>query len=319
MGRMFELFTRPAGQDAPVTAGPNAPEGLVHSAETRQGNLESRLDVPDEDTTPFFEVGEGVDEADPTVPLRVTSPSASLPKLHSQSDASPPVLFAIRFEPIEAPDTLRFTPPYSFGSAVIAFHDPRHLIAQQYRGLMSQVMDQVQECATPVLAFTGPDPLQRAAVALNLAVTLARNGQVRVLAVDGSREGVFPAQAGVVPAPGVAVGTELDRLGVMTLGDPSVRANSPGWLDALRSEYDWIILDLAPEMLQREEFRPPISVPHRQQTTTPLDAVYLVTEEAEANGEAIRQLLSGLQQQSLPVLGMVWTKYLDSSAEQDSP
>lgn len=242
MGRMMDALSHTNGRRTAVLAPPPspAPAGVA--------------ELDEDDGVPFVEVGAPLPGAG-----RVAPPPAPEPR--------PSGLFSIHFQPLPAAAPPQRAADGRFAAELIAYHQPDHPVAAQYRTLAAEVAAQVPAAGGRLVAFTGGAAGAGATtVALNLAVTLASAG-ARVLAVDAhpSRPDVAD-RLGLPDGPGLAEVlartsplawalqmTDLPGLHALTAGrgERATRAGLAALLEGLRGRYDWVIVD-APEWTDRD-------------------------------------------------------------------
>jgi Mrp family chromosome partitioning ATPase len=192
---------------------------------------------------------------------------------------------------------------------VVAFHAPEQAPGAQYRDLLAAVTAAGPGPRPAALLFTpARADAEATAVVLNLAVTAARQGRRRVLAVDGNlrRPGVawrlgLPEAPGLREVLGGAVTldeavqeTEQPNLLALTAGAPAggvgprfVAETMRSLLRQLRQRFDLVLVD-APRWDGRTDAA----------LLAACDAVYLVLPEKDAESPAVDELL-----QALPALG----------------
>lgn len=175
--------------------------------------------------------------------------------------------------------------------ALVAFHLPDHPVSGEYRVLRDEVRAQFADHGPRVLFFTSAaGESGTTTVALNLAVTLARETAGRVLVVDANvtRPGVS-RMMGLKSAPGLvevlghevplawaAQPSALPNLQILAAGGNP--ASPPGGLaddlprlaEQLRQWYDWVLIDAGVWGV----------LPDRDAACPAADAVYLVARES---------------------------------------
>ena len=183
-------------------------------------------------------------------------------------------------EPSDGPD-----------ATLVAFHHPDHAVSGEYRVLRDEVKAQFAEHAPRVLFFTAAaGESGTTTVALNLAVTLAKETAGRVLIADANvtRPGVARLM-GLKPAPGLvevlahtvplawaAQATAVSNLQVLAAGGnpaappPGIADDLPRLAEQLRQWYDWVLIDAGVWGV----------LPDRDAACPAADAVYLVAREA---------------------------------------
>jgi Mrp family chromosome partitioning ATPase len=256
---------------------------------------------------PFIEVGPCKSlEASPSV--LACTPSALLAARGAAESPAPPAAppGTVAFRPLGRPAA----PCRSrIAAEVVAFHAPEQAAGAQYRDLLAAVTAAGPGPPQAALLFTPALPdAEATAVVLNLAVTAARQGRRRVLAVDGNlrRPGVA-WRLGLPEAPGlreVLAGavtldeaiqeTEQPNLLALTAGAPAggvgprfVAETMRSLLRQLRQRFDLVLVD-APRWDGRTDAA----------LLSACDAVYLVLPEKDAESPAVDELL-----QALPAAG----------------
>ena len=197
--------------------------------------------------------------------------------------------------PILAPAARRFAPQ------ILAYHQPDHPVSEQYRSLLTHLTTPTSAGRSQVLLLASAAAATgTTTVALNLAVTRAKQGS-QVVVVDANlREPAVAARLGLPEAPGLRdvaatsvplsralQETGLDGFWALAAGE----ANSPAteWppgealravLRQLRDQFDWILVDSpswdgGPEMVS---------------IASACDAVYLVLRPGEVAAPPVSQL-----------------------------
>ncbi len=258
---------------------------------------------------PFIEVGPRKSlEASPSV--LACTPSALLAAQTPGAAASATVAFRALGRPA-APSRSHIAPE------VVAFHAPEQPASAQYRDLLAAVAAAGPGGRQAALLFVPGLPAADATpVVLNLAVTAARQGRRRVLAVDGNlrRPGVA-WRLGVPEAPGlreVLAGavtldeavqeTEQANLLALAAGAPAggvgprfVAETMRSLLRQLRQRFDLVLVD-GP----RWDGRPDAAL-----LAAACDAVYLVLPEKDAESAEADELLQALPAQGARLAGCV--------------
>ncbi|HEX4612160.1 MAG TPA: CpsD/CapB family tyrosine-protein kinase [Urbifossiella sp.] len=325
MSRMFSAWSggpssRPAAEAG--GGGPSVPWAAPRpepAPVAADGFISTTID------TPFIEVGDPAGAVFSSGPAVVKFPPLPAPAPAPAPAAKPvavakaePVLKAEpapKVEPAAKPDPRPFprlatAPPYlsvSFHDlsgrvrtpessdgpdlTLVAFHHPDHPISGEYRVLRDEVKAQFPDHGPRVLFFTAAaGESGTTTVALNLAVTLARETAGRVLVVDANvtRPGVA-RMMGLKPAPGLvevlghevplawaAQPTAVPNLQVLPAGGnpaapPAGMADDlPRLAEQLRQWYDWVLIDAGVWGV----------LPDRDSACPAADAVYLVAREA---------------------------------------
>jgi Mrp family chromosome partitioning ATPase len=315
MGKLLETLQQAGECRFPGDAGGTPP---------LPGEVVAVSDGVSEDEVPFIEVGgrRAPLEASPCVlasappdreSLRSPARPDSGPRLQK---LDPPVadVMSVHFRPLgsgPAPAQARFAPE------LVAFHQPGHAVSRQYQALADGLAEQLQAGPAGTLLFTAARRWAgTTTVLLNLAITLARRGDARVLVVDAQRDQPAVAERLAVPsAPGlqeVLTGlaalpqavqeTGQDRLFALTAGH--VRGRPGGaWcpdglrtvLRQLREHFELVLID-GPCWGARPE---PAAL------AALCDAVYLVAPGGE--NAATAELVRALPRQGVPLRGQIVT------------
>jgi Mrp family chromosome partitioning ATPase len=248
-----------------------------------------------EEEIPFIEVGgpRSAIEASRDV-MACPAPAARLPQSPAQAQPHEPGQWTIQFRPLSRPEESLTAPPRQPVAELIAFHQPDHAIAAQYRTLLSGLLAQLPAGWGQVLLFTAPAPWAgTTTVLLNLAVTAARQEGRKVAVVDANlRRPALSDRLGVGPTPGlrdVLAGNVPLRQALQQTGQPGLWALPAGktnlgdvrlpldWLlptlRQLRSHFDLVFVD-APSWNEGSEV---------SALAATCDAVYMVLHQGQAN------------------------------------
>jgi Mrp family chromosome partitioning ATPase len=166
---------------------------------------------------PFIEVGgsKQIIAASPdvlAVPVPKSMPRAPAeakpivaPRTESLPAVSEPGSWSVQFRPMSREQPVTGSPMRRMAPELVAFHQPEHPAAQQYRTLLSSLLAQYPSGWGQVLLFTSPAPWGgTTTVLLNLAVTAARQEGRRVAVVDANfRRPALGERLGLGPAPGL--------------------------------------------------------------------------------------------------------------------
>ncbi|MFM8273785.1 MAG: hypothetical protein ACKODX_15850, partial [Gemmata sp.] len=244
---------------------------------------------------PFVEVGGpgGPVFSAPKAEAKSPEPARPFPRIAPAPPAPAPELpdapvLSVRFHDAAPRAAARAGGP---DPGLVALHFPDHPVSGEYRTLRDEVARQLPAATSRALTFTAASPeAGTTTVLLNLAVTLAREGQ-RVLVADTNftRAGVAHKLA-LRPAPGLAevLGqnlplpwavqpTAVPTLQALTAGAATddtagaIGRDLPRLLAQLRQWFDWVLIDAGVWGV----------VPERDATCSAADAVYLVTREAD--------------------------------------
>jgi Mrp family chromosome partitioning ATPase len=192
--------------------------------------------------------------------------------------------------------------PMRFAPQLIAFHEPDHSVSDQYRSLVNGMLAQLPPNGSQILLLAGTTSgTGTTTVLLNLAITLAKQNQQRVLVVDANlRRPAMAEQLGLSENPGlrdVVARTVLLKRAIKETGQSNFYALTAGegntqrreWpagdalrgtLHQLRNHFDWILVDVpswdtGPEMVS---------------LSSACDAVFLVLRAPEVDSPEVRDL-----------------------------
>jgi Mrp family chromosome partitioning ATPase len=215
-----------------------------------------------------------VDEPTPTI-LRLTQPPAT-------------AYLSVRFHDVSARGANGQGPDAS----LVTFHLPDHRVSGEYRALRDAIQKQLPEVPSRILMFTAAAPESgTTTVLLNLAVTLlTSDGKSRALVVDAnlkrpavasklglkSTPGLCEVLASRVPLTLAVQPSAVKRLDALSVGLGAESASValgrelPRLLGQLRHWYSWVIVDGGTWG----------AMPERDATCTSMDAVYLVSRDA---------------------------------------
>ncbi|MBY0527989.1 MAG: CpsD/CapB family tyrosine-protein kinase [Gemmataceae bacterium] len=113
--------------------------------------------------------------------------------------------WTVQFQPWSREAGPAAAPMRRIAPEVIAYHQPDHPVARQYRSLLTGLMGQLPSGWGQVLLFTSPAPWGgTTSVLLNLAITAARQEPRRVAVVDANlRRPALAERLGLGPAHGL--------------------------------------------------------------------------------------------------------------------
>ncbi len=94
---------------------------------------------------------------------------------------------AVAFRPLQ-PESVRLGPAQErFAPELVAFHQPEHTVSDHYRTLLGAISEQFTAGVPQVLLFTASvSEAGTTTVLLNLAITFARQGKLRVAVIDAN-------------------------------------------------------------------------------------------------------------------------------------
>jgi Mrp family chromosome partitioning ATPase len=245
------------------------------------------------------------------------SPLASTPELRTEVCAADPVEslpIGVQFQSL-----LRQAADLS--ADLITFHRPEHPVSEQYRALLSGLRATLKGPAPHLVLFTAARPAIGATTALlNLAVTAARAGDVRVAVMDANMAKPGVARGlGLTEAPGlrelvagsVALEealreTDQERLWAVTAGEaPGALDAAPSaeelgsLLPAMRDRFDLVVVD-GPVWRDTQEIGT---------VAATCDAVYLVLPQAESTQNGVKDLLRTIRRRTRRLSGMILTQH----------
>lgn len=309
MGRMTELIKHADPRRTP-------PAELARTADAEPEPTADMLEFDGE--VPFIEVGgkDGVlrfvDRPAAGATVTVEPIPEPEPQLRLVGESLPPGIFRIQFAPVHPGQRA----DRGFGPELIAFHQPGHAVSEQYRQLFAAIQGQIPGAAQRVLLFTAAAPeAGTTTVVLNLAITIAQQEAARVLVVDANWDRpALGARLGLPPAPGlrdvlasrmppawVVHETHQPHLRAITAGRPTLPRHDaalPQVIDQLRQDYDWVLVDSACDRSPADLMPLPDCC----------DALYLVTRQADADSEAVRDLQQAILDQSGTLRGRIQTQ-----------
>jgi len=196
--------------------------------------------TPDDTDAPFIEVG-----------ANFPAPSTAAPR------KSRAAVFGIKFRA-----TPGVAPLASAGDrlaeGLIAFHEPDHPVAREYRILADEIATQLFGLDSRVIALGGAAQASgTTTVALNLALTLARQN-LRVAIVDARAErpavagalglatspGLSEVLADAVPLTWALHPTGVERLTAVPAGAGRLKGEKfAAFVSQLRRRFDWVVID----------------------------------------------------------------------------
>jgi Mrp family chromosome partitioning ATPase len=226
---------------------------------------------------------------------------------------------AVAFRPLPAqPPPL---PPAAerFAPDLVAFHRPDHPVSEQYRSLLQTLTGPSPVAGAQVLLFTAAATAAGTTTAvLNLAVTAAREGDLRVVVVDADvGQPAVADRLGLPAAPGlheVLAGTASLHEALRETGQANFQALTAGKVRAgacrlaaepmrsvlrhLRGRFDLILVDAppwdgGPDVVALGSFG---------------DAVYLVVRQDQAQAPEVTELLRLIPQQGSRLRGCILTQ-----------
>jgi len=282
--------------------------------------------VPDSDDTPFVEVGGPngpVYSAGPMAKPIADPPTArTFPRL-----ANTPLYLSVTFHDIAG--TTKPTASVDGPDAgLVALHLPDHPVSGEYRILRDEIRAQLPDPTPRVLLFTAALPeAGTTTVLVNLAITLARENNPRVLVVDANLPATVSApdigatgiaqKLAQVTAPGLAevltqqvplawavrpsVVPNLQVLsaGAVTAGVTGVIGEDlPKLIDQLRQWYDWVLIDGGVWG----------SMPERDAMCPSADAVYLISRAQDVDRSEFTGLRGWVKQLGGLLRGYITTR-----------
>lgn len=295
---------------------------LARSAVVEERDADDERFVAGAEDAPFVEIGgpggpvfSGASKPE----AKKAEPARSFPRIATPVPAvviepGTPIL-SVRFHDA-APKVVGRTGGPDAG--LVALHFPDHPVSGEYRTLRDEITKQLPDATSRAITFTAASPeAGTTTVLLNLALTLARDGQ-RVLVLDANftRPGIANKLA-LRPAPGLAEvlgqnlplpwalqptpAPSLQALVAGTATDGTADAvgrDLPKLVAQLRQWFDWVLIDAGVWGV----------VPERDATCSAADAVYLVTREPDADRPEFSGLKTWVKQLGGSLRGYVTTR-----------
>lgn len=316
MGRMLETLKQTKTSAPRPTEEKTAPPALPE----REAGAES----DDSEEVPYIEVGGPRKTVEGSravmacpVPTKRAAPAEAKPAAPAAVVNEGPGPWTVQFRPWSV-EARPVGSARRLAAELIAFHQPEHPVAQQYRVLLQGLMVHLPNGWGQVLLFTSPAPWGgTTTVLLNLAITAARQEGKRVAVVDANlRRPALADRLGLGPAPGlrdVLAGAALLPQALQETGQKNLWALGAGrsgtgevrlpldWLmptlRQLRQQFDLVFVDAASWNEGSE-----VSA-----LAATCDAVYMVMhqgKEAQAQGDGS---LAMLRQPPTNLLGCILT------------
>jgi Mrp family chromosome partitioning ATPase len=202
---------------------------------------------------------------------------------------------------------------------IVAFHHPDHPVSREYFSLADDLRRQIGQDGPKAILFTAASSDNgTTTVLLNLAVTLAAEPGVRVLAVDADLARPTAARKfGLVDVPGLAEvlarstplawalqPTAVPALQLLAAGQPTAQTpealadDFPKLIAQLRQWFDWVLIDggVWGEHPERDAHGPAF------------DGVYLVTREADQTTPAVAAVQADVTRNGGLLRGFITTK-----------
>lgn len=296
MGRVLDVLSR---NGAPKVMPPAAPPEVT---------------APEEEV-PFIEVGPkgSALEASAAV-LAAPLPAGYRPFVPKVEDTHKPAAF----KPV--PKELLPLPPVSerFAPELVAYHRPEDGASVALRRLFASIRETAGDGPRAILFQAAAAESGTTTVLLNVAITAAREGDLRVVVVDAARERPAVARLlGLHPAPGVAEALSgsvtvesalqesgLPNLVVLTAGEKGgadgirlAGGEMRGLLSALRERFDLVFVDAS-----HWEGRP-----GDVGLAGLCDGVYLVVRESQQESGAVAEVMRAVAHQTGRLRGCVLT------------
>jgi Mrp family chromosome partitioning ATPase len=303
MGRTFETMLLAEGR-MPAREEPPALDPVPQSTPTPRptpaDNEVPLRELPAD--APFIEVGLRLLDASPDVMAATPTPAARPSKrLQLRLVPSPTV-------PV---------PSGTLPAEVIAYHDPAHPLAEQYRDLTAGLLEARPGVGPRTLAFTTAlAGTSLTSVLLNLGVTAARLATRRIVVVEADlRQPTLAATLGLPPAPGL-----VEALADVVPLDQAVRTTAQSNLlilpagGVMPESFALLRVDRIRHVIQRLALRADLvllalprwdSRPDVLALSACCDALFLVAPEPEADQPHVRELLHQLPALGAPLAGTV--------------
>ncbi len=295
---------------------------LARSVTVEKPNADDEQFVVGAEEPPFVEIGGPggpvFSNAAPRPEAKKTFPRIATPVVPPPTvvvDPSGTAYLSVRFHDAAPRIAGRTGGP---DAGLVALHFPDHPVSGEYRTLRDEITKQLPDATSRAITFTAASPeAGTTTVLLNLALTLARDGQ-RVLVADANftRPGIANKLA-LRPAPGLAevLGqnlplpwaihpTPVPSLQALTTGVANddtayaVGRDLPKLIAQLRQWFDWVLIDAGVWGV----------VPERDATCSAADAVYLVTREQDADRSEFSGLKTWVKQLGGSLRGYVTTR-----------
>lgn len=330
MGRTFDAIHRSEVRRSRrgESTSASATSTLPHPAPDAEADTETDSVVIPSTATPvlhvpdlpanasFIEVGRARLDGSPDV-LAVPVPRSYLsldPGSLSVPEPTSPELPEVRLLPVPgAPTIVSGTLP----AEVIAYHEPTHSLALQYRQLTTGLLDLRPGLGPRTFAFTTAlAGMPLTAVLLNVGTTAARMAARRVVVIEADLRqptladvlhlprspGLVEVLSGVVPGEQAVRSTSQPNLLVLPAGDVSPEALSLLRVEPLRQLFQRLSLraDLLLLALPRWDGRPDVLAP-----SACCDALFVIAPEAEADQPHLAQVLTQVPALGVPLAGTV--------------
>jgi Mrp family chromosome partitioning ATPase len=298
-------------------------EALMHTmrnAPDKTPPVSRRTDLLDEaQEVPFVEVG-GPNHAmdgSPSVLAAAMRQNGARPVLSngavkSQMDESIAFQAFPHLTAVLSPARDRFIPE------LIAYHRPNHKVSDEYRSLLTAILQQAPMGGSEVILLTGASSRTgTSTAALNLAITRAREGPGRVVVVDAQcRRPVVAEWLGLPQSPGlrevlagdwplarVIRDTGQQNLYALPFGAAKGSMGHPGdalrpLLLALRRQFEFVIVD-GPSWDDG---------PESAALAGGCDATYLVVRKAETGSPRVNELVRLMPHLGSYVAGLIVTR-----------
>jgi len=285
---------------------------------------------------PFIEVGphRSVEGSADVLASKPTSPGSYLgPRLLTPEPPGPGVVAPVLQTPSASaesaggpevggrvPRTRIFAPGMPgprFAAELVAYHRPENAVSQQYCRLIEPLLAPTTEERSRVVLFTSVRPgCGTTTVLLNCAITAARHGRKRVVAVDGNLRrpalaerlglgevpGLRDVLSGKLPLERAIQETDQADLFALTAGVAPMSAGIRylaetfrSLLRQLRHRFDLVLVD-GP----RWDGQPDVVV-----LGTICDAVYLVVSEQEAESAQVDELYQRIPEAGVCLAGCI--------------
>jgi Mrp family chromosome partitioning ATPase len=321
MGRMLEAFKR----TEPQRQQPAETESTPHLAWRMPEPLTQPAAEAEEDM-PFIEVGgpRTTMEASPDVlaaGAKAAAKPSEGPRLRpivpaSLADASSRTMSVV-FRPLANELASRGPAQRRFAPELIAFHRSEHPVSEQYRTLASGIAAQLPAGRSQVVLFTALTPeAGTTTVLLNTALTYARQGNLRIVAVDANWGRPAIAQRLELPeSPGlrdVLAGKASLTQALQETGQPNLLALTAGDATGMRAAGDAV----RPVLRQLRERFDLVFVdgscwngrPEMVALGAACDVVYLVLPDADDDSAETEAWVRTLPQQGARLRGCIVTQ-----------
>jgi Mrp family chromosome partitioning ATPase len=306
MGRMFRIITE-SGREY-------ATRPVSESGSNSVGTLAV-------EEVPFIEVG-GPEGIVTSLPLRPEPPMPRVapvpaPVEETAESEHPPAVLSVSFH--QFPKSGLRLLPTEVTEDLIAYHQPDHPVAVEYRHVRDEILRQFDSDTPHTLLFTSANPVSgTTTVALNIAATLSLDHQAKVLVIDADfarpslarRLGVSgdPGLADVlgqtIPLAWALQPTSVENLQVLGAGTSTpttltaVANDFPRLMMQVRQWFDWVIVDGGTW----------VEGPSANALGSACDGAFLVSRQPDIDRPEFTQLRAAVANAGAPLRGYITTR-----------